>query len=345
MLRSATLFCALAAATAAALAAKPVYSIAPIEDRGGFRAFVGNAINEKSVVAGAGYFPGSGERAAFRAKRGKPSPLDGRGTAQAFGADINLAGVVAGGIDDDAWMWDALGVGQDLSALVTCDNEAGKKSKAAGVNDAGDVVFSYECTADNPYRFSSVLVHEGAAIDLGTLGSPGNLVRGVNNTGQAVGTAYLPPDGEGKVYARAYRRDGGVLQDLGTLGGKSSEGFAINDAGHVVGVAAPDWTDTEIGFLHDGAQMQALPSCGDGIGVPLAINIHDDIIGLFFTNHGPWSMLVTKGRCYRLDRLLDASGEGWSELEARGLNDRGVIVGQGFYQGQSRAFIATPVKP
>ena len=42
-------------------------------------------------------------------------------------------------------------------------------------------------------------------------------------------------------------------------------------------------------------------------------------------------------------RLLNASGADWTNLHATGVNNQGVIVGDGLFQGKERAFIATPI--
>lgn len=53
--------------------------------------------------------------------------------------------------------------------------------------------------------------------------------------------------------------------------------------------------------------------------------------------------VIQDGECFALDALLDASRASWSNLGASSVNNAGVILGKGLYNGIEKAFVATPV--
>jgi probable HAF family extracellular repeat protein len=148
----------------------------------------------------------------------------------------------------------------------------------------------------------------------------------------------------GNSYVRAYIWESGGMRDLGTLGGRGSNAEDINDAGHVVGMAS-DASNVSRAYWYDGTAMHQLPTCHGSSNwpQPRAINNHDQITGNYYRK-GFQAFLYQKGRCYPLWSILDASGAGWSRMQAYDINDDGVIVGWGQLNGKSSAFIATPVK-
>jgi uncharacterized membrane protein len=116
---------------------------------------------------------------------------------------------------------------------------------------------------------------------------------------------------------------------------------ALNDRGHVVGMTVTDlsWHP----FLHDGSSIHELPKCGTHEVWPMAIN-NDGWIAGNFDGLGPQdAALIREGQCSTLQSLLDASGTGWSSLSVDDMNNSGVIVGHGRFEGYRRVFIATPL--
>lgn len=320
---------------AAAAIAAPLYRIEPLPANDRLVPTRALAINNDGVVVGAGRPPradgGLGDYdKPFRYREGETTRLSlpnypGSGIARS----VNAKGVAAG-VAYHALVWDQRGKREVLARPSDC-----KGSVFVGqINDVGQMAGHVDCLV--PQRTVASLTQGGVTVELGTLpGDSSSWAAGINNAGQVAGTSVGPFPGA----VRAFRWEAGVMQPLGTLGGAESRAEAINAHGVVVGqaqVASGAWQ----AFVHDGVAMQALPACSGAAIRPMAINASGRVVGV---EEGVGAVLITKGRCHRLQDLLDASGAGWAALDAYGINDRGVIVGSGFFNGQDRAFMATPV--
>ncbi|HEX5684206.1 MAG TPA: hypothetical protein VFY73_09230 [Ideonella sp.] len=336
-------FCTFAAT--AALAAPPVYKIETIDKAHNTLPRWALGISNNGIVTGEAWMNSRYSSSAFRYKNGTTRPLLAPDTWDAAGWRVNDDGAVAGWVGYEAWTWDKAGAGTNLDALVPCDADGSRDSKGSGINSAGDVVLSFICDRAGVRVFGAYLYRGGNMIDLGTLGGNYTTANAINNAGQIVGSSFLAPDSDGKVHARAYIWENGSMRDLGTLGGSDSSAVDINDAGHVTGMARNAANENRA-YWYDGTTMHQLPTChgSDNWPQPRAINNHGQITGDYF-GKGFEAFLYQKGRCYSLLTLLDASGAGWTALQAYDINDKGVIVGAGVFNGKGRAFIATPVKP
>jgi hypothetical protein len=63
---------------------------------------------------------------------------------------------------------------------------------------------------------------------------------------------------------------------------------------------------------------------------------------------GVGGQITTKAFVYKERQMFDLltladNPHGWTLVEATSINDRGVIVGNGVFNGETRAFMATPV--
>jgi len=329
----------------AALAAAPVYKIETIDKAHQTKPFSGLGVSNNGMVSGYGWIKSRHSQSAFLYKHGTVQPLLAPDTWDAAGWRVNNDGAVAGWVGDHAWMWDKTGAGTDLDALVPCDADSSRDSKAHDINDAGDVVIGFICDRAGVRVFGASLYRGGSLTELGTLGGSYTSASGINTAGQIAGSSFLPPDSDGHTYEHAFIWENGSLRDIGTLGGHDSGARDINDAGHVVGTSR-NAADENRGYWYDGTTMHQLPTChgGDNWPQPEAINNHDQITGNYF-GKGFEAFLYQKGRCYSLLTLLDTSGAGWTRLQANDINDKGVIVGSGIFNGKGQAFIATPVNP
>jgi probable HAF family extracellular repeat protein len=332
-------------AAAAAPAAAPVYRIEALDKQHHIRPQAALGISNNGIVTGSGWMRSRYSGSAYLYKDGTTRPLWAPDTWAAAGWSVNVEGAVAGRVGAEAWTWDKSGAGTNLDALVPCDVGSDRSSTATGINDVGDVALSFICDRGGVRVFGAYLYRAGSLIELGTLGGNYTWASGINNVGQITGNSFLPPDGDGEVRGHAFIWKDGHMRDIGTLGGPGSGAQDINDAGHVVGMST-NAADENRGYWYDGSTMHQLPSC-DGEGnwpQPKAINNHDQITGNFFRK-GFEAFLYEKGRCRLLLNLLDGSGAGWTSLQADDINDHGVIVGSGLFNGKGHAFIATPVRP
>lgn len=331
-------------AATAALAA-PVYKIESIELQHHARPRSALGISNNGIVAGDAWIGARNSDSAYLYKNGTVRPLLGPDTNDAAGWRVNNDGAVAGWVGDQAWMWDKTGAGTNLDALVPCDAGSSRDSKAWDINQAGDVVLGFICDRAGTRVFGAYLYRGGSLIEVPTLGGSYTSASAINNIGQIAGSSFLPPDGNGHVYEHAFIWHNGSMRDIGTLGGHDSGAQDINDAGHVIGMSSNAANENR-GYWYDGSTMHQLPTChgSEYWPRPEAINNRDQITGNYLRK-GFQAFLYQKGHCYPLQNLLDASGTGWSDLQAYDINDKGAIVGNGLLNGKSKAFIATPVNP
>jgi hypothetical protein len=93
-------------------------------------------------------------------------------------------------------------------------------------------------------------------------------------------------------------------------------------------------------MLRDIAPLSGVP------GAALGINMADQVVGeTAFQTPGGGAFLYDHGNTYQLLSLIEpTSAQGWSALTtAVAISDSGQIVGQGTFNGQARAFLATPM--
>ena len=214
-------------------------------------------------------------------------------------------------------------------------------SQALGANVAGMATGWAEFAAGGSpraFRYTAA----GMA-DLGTLGGSTSEGRAINALGQVAGYSALA----GNLLTHAFRHSNGQMTDLGSLGGAgaSSYAFDINDSGKVVGCsynAAP--LPVLQAFRHNGSSMVALPPLAVGKSAcARAINNADVAVGYAYNASGAQRAVMFKGQQVRsLNQLLAPGSSGWTLLEATGINDSGVIVGNGVYNGVVQPFVLLP---
>jgi len=119
-----------------------------------------------------------------------------------------------------------------LLSLTTIDYPGASYTEASGINNAGQVVGSYE----GPY-YSHGFLESGRSfttIDVPTIDVPGASstlgASGINNAGQVVGT-YVDASGN----SHGFLESGGSFTTIDYPGAWDTRASGINDAGQVVG--------------------------------------------------------------------------------------------------------------
>ena len=142
-----------------------------------------------------------------------------------------------------------------------------------------------------------------------------------NDIGQTIGTVWTPNN-----RYRVVLWAGGRMNDLGAAPGFArSTGSGLNNRGEAVGYSFEDSSTQAVkAFLRDHAG-------GDN---PLRRYLDRDTTQAF---------VYRDGKMQDLNELIPRDSD-WTLENARGINDRGQIVGQGQHHGQERAFLLTPIR-
>ena len=308
---------------------------------GGARAY---GINNSSQVGGT-----SGARAVLYAGGTVTNLGTLPGGTTSVGLGINSAGHVVGYSNTSGSERGFIYAGGVMQALGSLTGGTGN---AYGINDNGQAVGS--SVASNGRLHAVLYGPGGAPTDLGTLGGSESHAYSINNYGQATGYSTILvtyTDAYGNPYiveeTRAFLSDGATMSDLGTLPGSSySYGSSINNSGQIAG-----WSGNA--FLYTNGVMTdigTLPGAGASFSRAYGINDLGDVVGAAYImgldsdpfHPQPRAFIYSNGAMTNLNSLVGPAS-GWLLEEARDINESGQIVGWGQYNGQSRAFLLTPV--
>lgn len=230
----------------------------------------------------------------------------------------------------------------DKGTVAFIGTLGGDRSLAFGVNNAGQITGWSETAASQPRAF---LYTNGVMQNLGTLGA-GSYGTAVNDIGDVVG--YSAPLGAGQ---HAFIYTAGAMNDLGTLGGTNSRALSINHSGQVVGYSDLANSMNQHAFLYSNGMMidlETLTSTTLYSSEALGINDAGQVVGW---STGPFlpgggydyhAIIYDNGKMLDLNSLVSPS-LGWDLNEATAINNVGQIAGWGTINGQTHAFILTPV--
>ncbi|HUQ70401.1 MAG TPA: hypothetical protein VM165_12800 [Planctomycetaceae bacterium] len=210
-----------------------------------------------------------------------------------------------------------------------------KGNSAVGVNKFAQVVGNGTSGSGysrvvHPYSWQS-----GTYTDLtDVLGKA--TVSGINDAGEIVGTMTLP-DGGGN---SGFILHNGQVTLIGSLGLSTSAGKAINANGDVAGYSAVTDGGYHAVLFHNGSltDLGTTPSA-DSFGVGL--NNVGQVVGYLQAGYGQHAFVYGAGGIQDVNDLID-SQSGWLLIEAAGIDDAGRIIGSGNFQGNQRAYLATP---
>lgn len=206
-------------------------------------------------------------------------------------------------------------------------------------------------------------------IDLGSLSSAEGVssATGVNDLGEVVGYSYtanvagaheayrafliIPDDTNNDGYGDVWFADANndfandMMIDLGTLGGRNSWARGINNDRQIVGES--DTTDLRTrAFLWDNGVMTDLGTFGGNYSSASRINNHGHVVGWAETADGKRRAFLWKdGVMTDLNTFLPKEST-IDLVEARDINDSGLIVGWGVERGSENGtpmgFVLTP---
>ena len=248
---------------------------------------------------------------------------------QVTGYSTDTSGAAHGFISSGGALTDIGGFGDGANVFPQHINSA---SQAAGFSSAtnGDdsaFLFAPPNTFANLGGIASVALPATAA------------AYGVNDAGRTVGIG-TGSNGFNRAFISTTN---GPLEELGTLGGDGSWAYAINNSNQVAGTADYITADTHAFLFADGAGLTDLGTLGGYTSTAFALDNSGNVVGtaeiLNRTLHAfAWS---SGGAMRDLNELIPINS-GWVLTEARGVNDSGVIVGNGLLNGRPRAFRLTP---
>ncbi len=181
--------------------------------------------------------------------------------------------------------------------------------------------------------------------------------RSINSSGQLVGWGSITLENAGTT-TQALLWDPTtpeLSQTLGTLGGFSSQAYDINDSGYIVGISDTDenfFRNEELAFVYDIATgtMTRLPEFSTVSNftrsIAYAINNANQVVGsaqssISSSNSAAFLYTVGDQELINLNTMIPCNS-GWYLTLARDINESGVIIGTGTFEGEVRSFMLVP---
>ncbi len=334
-----------------------VESVGPLELTGS----MGVAINDKNEVVGTAF--GDDEVRAFIVRGGKGNllPLP-KGAPFSAAAGINAKGEAVGIVGTEDIVRGTVWTGNKPGVLTSGNRDTmattiSGKSVAAGVafdsqGGRSYVLDSSRFIAQSSKEFITVsysLVRGYLALDNGFSG----MLWGKPGDGKSIGE-FLPQAGNasGTLVGLTIGKNGPVPAAFknGKIGMLPSPGgiqmaipMSANEKDIFVGAGVTEdrmvkpvgWMDGKTGFL---------PVPGDKQGLALGINNNNQVVGVIEVANGEaHAALWSGGKVIDLNDAIEKR-EGWTLVQARGINNKGFIVGTGIKGGHVGAFMVGPIK-
>jgi probable HAF family extracellular repeat protein len=137
------------------------------------------------------------------------------------------------------------------------------------------------------------------------------------------------------------------MQDLGTLGGTRSSAFEGNLSGQIAGGSTMSTSGSFFhAFLWERGKMIDLKTLVESESLARAINAYAQVVGhsTIKGNKATHAFIWEAGKMMDLNKLIP-DNSGWKLIIAHDINDKGQIVGEGIFNGETRAFLLNPVIP
>lgn len=191
----------------------------------------------------------------------------------------------------------------------------------------------------------------------------GIVIRDINNNGDAVGWSQVP-FGENQVIANGVFfniSDPNSLTAIVTEEETDSQFNAINNNGLAIGRVFNIGIQRYEAVVYNtgNTALETIPALVEGLDAqnssdnanPLDINAQNEVVGSMITDVVPdtyHAFIYADGTTHDLNDLIDCEVNqttgvrDWVLYEARQINDNGVIIGNGLFRGERKAFMLTP---
>lgn len=278
------------------------------------------SINDQGQVVGFMGHRGDPNREAFIYEQGEMKALGTLGGTFSEAHSINNLGQAVGLSQNSSGGVEAFiyenGI---MKGLGTLDGLVTGKSHAKEINDLGQIVGN-STDEDLNFAITPFIYENGLMKRLDT-----GVVESINNNGQIAGWGFI--------------YENGIKKSLGMLNGESVTPFSINNLGQVVGFGTAGIGSTQA-FIYDNGTIKGLGSLlGSNNAQAESINDLGQIVG-----YSGEAFIYENGKMLPLFDLVKFNNEGWSSLQfAMDINNKGQIVGNGRFNGSTRAFLLTPL--
>ena len=215
-----------------------------------------------------------------------------------------------------------------------------------GINDSGQVVGLER--GGGPGTLHAFLWQSGRMTDLGDFAGKDSTLTGIciNNRGQVAVSAFTysfdaerHPTGGGT--RRFFLWQNGQTQEISAFVGPDADVLKINDKAEMIGSLQTKAHLQHAAFWSQGKRRD-LGTLGGQWSQAFALNNAGQVVGAAALRDGKiHAFLSDKGKLFDLNKFLPAHSY-WVLQRATGINNQGLIVGDGLYRGHNCSFLLTP---